>query len=764
MHTPTALALVLGLAIGAAADEPIVNPYYAKTEWRVWRLDPTPISGVRSLEGPDGKETAATIVLAPIAPDKRRYPVDIDLRRDPNLFLAFATQPTPSARYAGMWDDVYASWSRRHGYVRNVWKGPSTNEAVVLDQIMHLVDVDKNLQGLGINFVHQSTTGMSHRIANSAELALAYEKIYFADTLVCAPAHASYTEAPDRTNDLLLGSFPAIFNSVGSSDSETMAISKMIIAGAHLRPELKLLLKRHGLYPSALLHIWKASLPWVAPYASEVRHRIAYNSVGERAKQPGYGFAGSERGDQAAAFHDYDDALHLERMVARAKALTDPPPEAILDVHAEVAGGTLLYRLKKAAIVVQEPGKTVRLTVSTSGSYHVLAKPVRVRWAVLYGSRHTTVVPTEDGKAWTIEVPWDEGLPEGRTAIALFAHDGTNEGNPAIVSVFRKRSDLPSPPGSGDEYAYPSPLGNRRPMILDAQDTVATPGKPLEITVRALDPEGFPLRYYVRDQPGVTADGNVLTYDCPRTAGAGTVAIPFAVSDGTAGNGYAGRTIAVHVKPKIHARIVADRLSGPAPLKVKLSAQGSFDEKGGLKCGWATDGRAPPPKGLDGLEIANAVTKTFDKPGRHDVLLVVEGSSGRATSTVAVWVGEVPPAPGALEVEAGGVSIAADDDTPAALDYTELGRVAKGATVEREYLIHHRGTLDKPENASVTLEGDGAAAFRVTVTPRRKLGGGDSSRFVLRFAPKTPGEFRVWVVVKAAGVTHRFTVRGVGEP
>ncbi|MFB3892448.1 MAG: hypothetical protein ACE15C_10555 [Phycisphaerae bacterium] len=70
-----------------------------------------------------------------------------------------------------------------------------------------------------------------------------------------------------------------------------------------MKPELK----RNGLYIATLLYIWKASLPYEAPYDSELRHRVAYVAAG----------------DQLIAsylinrtFHLYDDTAHMANMIA----------------------------------------------------------------------------------------------------------------------------------------------------------------------------------------------------------------------------------------------------------------------------------------------------------------------------------------------------------------------------------------------------------------------------------------------------------------
>ncbi|MFV1959361.1 MAG: hypothetical protein ACC662_08105, partial [Planctomycetota bacterium] len=324
---------------------PIHNPYYPNVKWRVWRDDATPIENVRTViqQGKVKKEARITLQPTPVA--QRIYPSGPLQEGKP---IQWTTQATPSKRFAGVWDDVYASWSGLHGYVRPSWQVTDGSAVRLrpkgLDHIMHFVEVRKtsDLLRCGINFVHQSTTGMSHTITNGYDpkMAMTYEKIYFSDCLVTAPAHASFTEDwADRTKDMVMALVPTLFNSVGSSNSETMAITKMIIAGGYLPPESKRILKENGLYPSALLYLWKAALPYDVPYDHELRHRVAYRSLGREDQFQGkYGHAGGERGNLALAFHRYDEIAHMRNMIRMAESLSVLPPEAILD-DIDVTGG-----------------------------------------------------------------------------------------------------------------------------------------------------------------------------------------------------------------------------------------------------------------------------------------------------------------------------------------------------------------------------------------------------------------------------------------
>ena len=135
---------------------PIKNPYFETSKWRVWRLDETPVKNVRSLVKEKGKEVPVEVTIAPIPPKERSYPVDEGGRGA----IVYRPSVAPSKKYAGMWDDVYASWSRLHGYLWFGWKGSDGSSVAVKSQVMHFADLprEKELARCGINFVHRSTT------------------------------------------------------------------------------------------------------------------------------------------------------------------------------------------------------------------------------------------------------------------------------------------------------------------------------------------------------------------------------------------------------------------------------------------------------------------------------------------------------------------------------------------------------------------------------------------------------------------------------
>jgi hypothetical protein len=761
------------------ADKPrIQNPYFETTKWKVWRDAGDPLPGVRSMvrEGKQ-KKVVETTLSAPDA-KSRVYPVLETRRREAApRFLHYAASAKPSTKHAGIWDDVYASWSGLHGYVRNRWLGGGGNVVDVRDNIIHFVDVGKRETiRAGVNFVHQSTTGMAHTITNGygKRMTERYEKIYFADALVTAPAHSSFVDrSPDRSSDLFMALFPTIFNSVGSSNSETMAITKMIGAGGYLPPNTKLLLKRNGLYPAAMLYIWKASLPYDVAYDHELRHRVAYKAVGDRTRYPEkYGAAGINRGDANLAFHCYDDIAHMRNMIALASSMDVAMPEALLKVE-KIEGGRTVYAMKKSVLVVQEKGQVIRLRVSTAECYDLQNRPLTVRWKLLYGDSNTTLEREGDlsghAATYSITVPWDDRLPEGRTAIALVANNGRFDSNPAVISIYRKRGDLP-PNGAGyKDYVFPSPAGNRRPVILDLQDRAVPRGKIVEIPIVAIDPEGFPVRVYKRGGEPGEIDGNVFRWHCPTDARVGPHELTLIASDGTSGNSYAGKTIRLHVgKPKILAHITTKRLSGPAPLTVKVSAKGSIGRR--LAFGWEfrkasakpSSAKAKPKKPATSRRHRTA-SHTFKTKGLHEIVLTVKSGKEIDTETVLVRVTDRTRrgAGDALLILGNGARIRGGDAAPTSFNHTEFRAVA-GEHTDHEFLLTHRGNspfLLRRTNAVVVTEKD--SAFSVVKRPEPQLGPGGSTTFRLRFAPTQPGTHRATITVTTAkGRAVSFRVAG----
>lgn len=216
----------------------------------------------------------------------------------------------------------------------------------------------------------------------------------------------------------------------------------------------------------------------------------------------------------------------------------------------------------------------------------------------------------------------------------------------------------------------------------------------------------------------------------------------------------------------MHAHIETDRLEGLAPLTVKFSSQGSY---GGNKVEWAFAPRAPGKPAMPKAEATTPVTaKVFDKPGIYEAWLKVIGQGKDAEAvthlTIRVTAAEPPAArPAQLAVEGNGVEIADGDATPATFDHTDFGDVKLKAGLEREFLLLNPGDARlNLGRGAVTLTGADAAEFTIVAQPRESLDGTASSRFAIRFAPKTEGERRATVEVKAGLRVVKFAVRAVG--
>ncbi len=610
---------------------------------------------------------------------------------------------------------------------------------------------------------------MAHTITNGygVNMTQSYERIYFSDCLVTSPAHATFSEDKfDRTTDLYLALVPTLFNSVGSSNSETMAITKMMIVGGYLPPETKRILKRNGLYPAALLYMWKASLPYDVPYAHELRQRVAYRALGDEKQHVGkYGHAGSERGNMSLQFHKYDEIAHMRNMIAMAQAMTVLPPEAILD-KIEVTGGKQVYGLKKTALILQEPDQEITIKLSSAASYDLAGRPLTMRWKLLYGNHATTCEPGEEDGSWIIRVPWDATLSEGRTALALVANNGEYDSNPAIVNIFRKFQDIPPNGQSPGGYAYNPPTANRRPVILDLQDQRVTPGETVSIALRAVDPEGQPVRFYKRaGEPG-ELDGNLFTFKVPSGADAKHT-VTFMASDATAGNSYSAKQIHFETKPEVFAHIEtkAKTLIGAAPFTVEVSSKGSSASGGELELGWEFYLPTSKRKAGDWKKMVhgNTAKHTFEKPGLYEIALTARSGKVSDRETLSVWVtkGDPPKPVGGVVVEGNGARIADGDDVASAFDHTDFGAVDESGTVTREFELISRDKDDLScSSRTVRISGDHASEFKVVRAPRKTIAAGGYGTFTIEFRPRGGGTRMATVTVNAGGSKIRFAIAG----
>ena len=320
----------------------IRNPYYAQPRWRLWTEDTTPIRyvGATRKARPDSDGS----IFAPAQPDmlsatpreNRLFPVfaDFDGPVDLPTLETVGGQPT----VAGFWDDCYVNMDLGHSRFRDVWMG-SKQSIRLAGQFINvrsgMPDARARL-ALGANFTSQSLALRGRQIVDDTLSNQQTERDFlFANCVRATPAHNSYRDVDDRhVHDAYDGLFAHSFQSVGASSSETVALTKMMIAGGCMPRATKDLLKQHGAYAISLLTIFKAALPYTdakgkeLPYEHELRHRPAYSSDGG-VPQMHYCGANPE-------YHSYDESTHLRRMINLAKNLDIAPPVAIMrlkDVH-----------------------------------------------------------------------------------------------------------------------------------------------------------------------------------------------------------------------------------------------------------------------------------------------------------------------------------------------------------------------------------------------------------------------------------------------
>ncbi|PCJ54231.1 MAG: hypothetical protein COA70_06255 [Planctomycetota bacterium] len=752
----------------------IQNPYFEVGEWRVWRDDASPILDLASVEKVEKEEQAISITLQPIALKDRVFPNALKLNQKGVIGEILYSKDGDSKAFAGMWDDVYSSWSGLHGYVRPNWRGVDGSLVKVKEQIMHFVDRGhKSMMLAGVNFVHQSTTGMAHTITNgySLEMTTSYERLYFADCLVTSPAHSSFTDLlPESSSDLYIAHVPTLFNSVGSSNSETMAITKMMMVGGFLPPGTKLLLKRNGLYPSALLYIWKASLPYEVPYDHELRHRVAYKAVGNRNTYPEkYSAAGIEKGDLSLAFHQYDDLQHVHNMVQMASSMHTAPPEAIFQVES-LGDGTLHYALKKSAVILQEEGEDVELLVSVAASYDLQNLPLQMRWKLLYGQKETTIEQDpENPLQYRIKVPWSDALPEGRTALALFANNGIFDGNPAILTVYRKKSDLPPNGGGYADYKFPLTFSNQRPALIGLMDQWVKPGKEIRIPLRGIDPEGSMVKFYKRAGEVGEIIGDEFVWQCPKKEKKGVRTVTFVASDGTSGNSYAGKQIQIHVgKPDRMAVISAKAFVGVAPWKVKFSAKESVGRKSKTKFTWEIlKVGEKPAKGKEAKRAkGREYSYTFKDAGRYSVQVWMDGNA-EESQVVEVLVLEKKKSKhsGDLWVIGNGVRISAKPHAPQRFEGTDFSNVQLGQSKVMEFSLWNSASsvLRFDPKKSIQINGEHADDFQMVVSPKSALEGGGLGAFSIRFTPSYEGQSTAILVVGPPSKRVEFSVCGTGR-
>ncbi len=566
------------------------NPYYSATSWKLWFEDGTPVGGVTLPRSGD--------IYSPQDPDPAR----------PGLYMNYRKAGAAN-NYAGFQDDVYVSQDNNHSFMPNTWTGLNGNSiSGIISGMVTATLVGPVASTLGANFTSQSTTGMGHDIANFAAPVIANEQFYyFADCLRAGPAHVSYMDrTPTSSTDEYQALVPSLYNSVGSSGSEVAALAKLTLAAGYLPRDVKRNMKRAGIYPASLLYIWKAALPYQVPYDDELRHRVAYYSLGDHSD-----YTGSNQTEYNFYYHQYDDNLHMKNMLQIAKSMVYPPPVAILK-KVGITGGTVVNDTAKTSWLVQQAaGVPVTINVSPTDSYDIYKLPLTYRMKLLYGDPKTVIIQDPTTQDFRIFVPGTARLPRGRTTVVLIANNGYFDSNPAAINIYRT---------SGPE--------NRRPVMRWPSDRTLLPGETFSATLSGTDPEGFPVRLSQwSGEVGVLAGSN-YTWNIPPAQADGDHKVHFIASDGTAGNSQESKAVLISVRSTV-AELTSDITEGAAPLTVRFNAAGSRDKAGGtLSYAWDFD---------DGNSATSAdPAHLFAEPGYYRVKLTVTGASGSHSTTTII--------------------------------------------------------------------------------------------------------------------------------
>jgi hypothetical protein len=523
-----------------AAAGGIVNPYHATTLWKLWARDATPVN----YNGVDFSTPAPATRLFPGA--TIGYP-------DPALPLVDTSPGT-----AGFWDDAYATRDDGHSGMPQFYYGDRYGNRISLPgQYIRIgpgVAQRNDVLRLGLNFTSESLSFSGHQLISSNYQVQDTESNFtFANTVRASPAYLSYAETiADRAIDSYDSLYAHAFNSIGRSSSEVTGIFKMLMAGGSMPRATKDLLKKHGAYAITLINLFRSTMPYSnangsqVVWSSEMLQRPAYNSVGD--------YNDSEFSPFNTAYHQYNEPLHLFRMMQAARAMTVAPPVAIIKIVAitvDKAGSTIVdgaatdRRIRSSnktmARIWGEPGETITLTIDVGGSYDLQALQMIPHWSKVYPEQRNIMITHDVGTLWKISVAHDPLLPKGRIPIALTVNNGTLNSSPAFVNFYWPelgQSEIPDYVSAGNPISINEVNKNLRPILTNSVTSEwinVSPGETAMFDLTCTDPEGFPTRYYRwTDEAGTLTGGR---FSLPTTVSDAGKVFPVHIicSDGTGG-------------------------------------------------------------------------------------------------------------------------------------------------------------------------------------------------------------------------------------
>lgn len=507
----------------------IMNPYHADPAWKLWAVDPSPVTLV--------KPHIKGIFRMPRG--VRKYPI-ILRKGSTNLTL----EPLGKSQMAGFWDDCYMSLDAHHTRL-SAFKGQFIDGGAMRTAR----DVEAILK-LGVNFTSQSYADRGRALVDDQYNHLNTERhFFFANCIRATPSHASYEDKDEaRVKDLYDGLFAHSFHSLGQSRSEMHAIYKMMAAGACMPRSTKNLLKKHGAYAIALLTIFKAALPYAdaqgeaLPYEHELRHRPVYSSHGSPSHL--------HYCPANAHYHGYSEQQHIQGMLNMARGLVSAPPVAVAKL--------LSFSVEKDGLTVSDPsrlaqwaksisltgmrfwghkGETLKARINLNESYDLQYKRLRFKCQSLYPNQKNVSIEEEAPGLFLIRVKHDPNLPKGRIPVICTAYnDAEVPSNPVFINFYW--------PGENQAQGHSPVNVNLRPVVdagLPGDALPCVPGQTVSIDLKARDPEGFPVTVFRRPGQMGTLEQGRFTATIPSTDRDKIYRVHFIFSDGT--GGYTGKQI-----------------------------------------------------------------------------------------------------------------------------------------------------------------------------------------------------------------------------
>ena len=546
----------------APVDGGIINPFYEVPSWRLWALDPSPVH-YAGYNG--GDPTLYEADFQPTESASRQYP-DLTVNTFPAPFLSLTDAFLGTA---GSWDDAYATRDGSHSGLPTYWVNYYGNVMHLAGQYIRIgfgTAQPSDILRLGIDFTSESYSYSGHQLVSASYAIDDTERNFtFVNTTRASPAYLSYTEMiADRVVDSYDGLYAHALNSVGRSSSEVGGLFKMMLAGAYMPRTTKDLLKRNGAYATAMLSIFRQTLPYAEADGSPV------GAASEMLQRPAYLTTGNgpdvEFIPRNQTYHQYDEGLHLYRMIQAARAMTVAPPVAIikiLGITVEKAGSTLVDNAqtdlrihsanKTMARIWGNDGETITLRIDVGGSYDLQGLVMTPRWQAVYPEQKNVTITHEAGTIWRVSAKHDATLPKGRIPVALFVDNGQLQSGPAFVNFYWAE------PGQYDSPAYVSPgnpistdevTKNLRPIFTTSLPTDylnVTPGSTAEFDLNCADPEGRPTRFYRWLGEAGTLSGTHFSLPVAASDVGRVYPIHLVCSDGT--GGYDSLLVRVTVTP-----------------------------------------------------------------------------------------------------------------------------------------------------------------------------------------------------------------------